>query len=229
MPFLYALVVAVPLLALTACTDTRSADASRGDDVVHVEGTFTAQDFAAGDPDFVAFRDALRATVARRDTAGLLAVVSDGARLSFGDAPGGPAGVRQMWFEGTTPGEETLWGVLERILGAGSVYEDGAATVPFVYGAWPRDSVDAFSHVAVVGERVPARAEPDTSAATVAVISHAILPVLAPPLGGFWQLRLPDGSAAFVSIRDAMSPVGYRAAFWDEGDGWQMHLLVAGD
>ena len=197
-----------------------------------VTGTFRPVDDGAAVAGFGAFRDSLLAVVARRDTVALLATVADGARLSFGDDAGGPAGVRAMWLSGTPPGGVALWERLGGLLAAGSVDEDGAVTVPYVFGAWP-DSVDAFSHVAVVpaGDApVEARASASDSAAVVALVRDTILPAEGPPAGGFQAVRLPDGRAAFVPAARAMSPVGYRATFFpDETGAWKLQTLVAGD
>ena len=206
---------------LAACSD-------QAEEPARVVGSFVPVDDGASDPGFVAFRDSLRAVVARRDTAALVAAVGPGARLSFGDDAGGPEGLCAMWFTGRPPGGVPLWDVLDRLLSAGSVLEDGAVTVPYAFGAWP-DSVDAFSHVAVVGEDVEARAAPSDTARVAALVSHSILAVTEPAAGGYQKVRLPDGAEAYVPAAAAMSPVGYRATFWDEGDGWKLHFLVAGD
>ncbi|MFN3598087.1 MAG: hypothetical protein ACK41D_12565, partial [Rubricoccaceae bacterium] len=187
------------------------------------------EDDGAASPAFAAFRDELRGIVARRDTAALLALVAPGARLSFGDEPGGPEGFRQMWFSGMPPeGTGAVWDVLGRILEQGSVEEDGVFMVPFVYGLWPSD-VDPFSHVAVVGENVPAHAEPSGDAPVVARLSHLIVPVLAPPRDGWWAVQLPSEEAAYVRAEHAHSAVGYRAGFWPEGDSFRLQFLIAGD
>ena len=202
--------------------------AAEPNEVPHVAGTFLPVDDGASDPSFSAFREQLRGAVARRDTAAVLAVVADGARLSFGDDAGGPDGVRAMWFSGTPPGGESLWDVLGRILAAGSVVQDDALTVPYVFGAWP-DSIDAFSHVAVVGDSVEARAAPSDTSAVVARVSHALLPADVPPAGGYRQVRLPGGAAAYVPEAAAMSPVDYRATFWKDGGAWKLQAFLAGD
>lgn len=192
----------------------------------HYEGAYPLVDDGAASPEFAAFRDRLRGIVARRDTAGLLALVAPDARLSFGSGPGGPAGFRRTWFGGGPPGGEPVWTVLERALAGGSLDEDGAVTVPFVPALWPSD-LDPFAHVAVVRRGVPALDAP--GGATVALLSEIALPILAPPLGGWWQVRLPDGQAAFVPADKALSPVGYRAVFWDDGDGWLLRSFLGGD
>ena len=215
------------LIALAAVTFAGCSDQAA--EPVRVGGTFQPVDDGAADAGFAAFRDTLRATVARRDTAALVATVADGARLSFGDAAGGPEGFRAMWFEGTPPDGEPVWVVLSRVLGAGSVGEDGAVTVPYVFGAWP-DSVDAFTHVAVVGADIEARVAASDTARVAALVSHAILATDGQAVGGFVPVRLPGGAAAFVPEASAMSPVGYRATFFPDDAGvWKLQMLLAGD
>ncbi len=212
--------------ALAGCTDRPAAPAT-------VDGTFTFIDDGADVPGFGTFRDSLLAVVARKDTAALLATVAPGARLSFGDDAGGPEGFRAMWLDGDPPGGTPVWDLLARILDAGSVDEDGAVTVPYVFGAWP-DSIDAGTHVAVVGPgvsgAVEARVAPSDTADVVALVRHAILPAEAPAEAGFRRVRLPSGRSAIVPAERAMSPFGYRAIFFHENDGaWKFQTFIAGD
>ncbi len=213
-------------VSLAGCTDRPAAPLA-------VDGTFALIDDGADVPGFGAFRDSLRAVVARKDTAALLATVAPGARLSYGDDAGGPDGFRTMWLTGDPPGGTSVWDLLARLLDAGSVDEDGAVTVPYVFGAWP-DSIDAGTHVAVVGPgadgAVEARVAPSDTAAVVALVRHAILPAEAPPAAGFRRVRLPSGRSVFVPAERAMSPLGYRAIFFHESDGaWKLQTLVSGD
>lgn len=222
------LALAVVLAACARPADPPPGGAAEGSAAPLFEGDFAPEDDGAGSPSFAAFRDNLRGIVTRRDTAALLQIVAPGAKLSFGDDAGGPQGFRQMWFSDNPPTDGTVWDVLERILGAGSVEEDGVFTVPYVYGLWPGD-VDPFGHVAVVGENVLARAEPREDAPAVARLSHLIVPVLAPPLNGWQAIQLPNEEAAYVSSEHALSAVGYRAGFWPEGESYRLQFFVAGD
>ena len=231
MPTVRLLLVLSVLLA--GCSD-QTAPPEGGDPgaVAALDGPFESVDEGASVAGFGAFRDSLRAVVARRDTAALLTVVAPGARLSFGDDAGGPEGVRAMWFEGTPPEGVPLWERLGGLLAAGSVDENGAVTVPYVFGAWP-DSVDAFSHVAVVpagGAPVEARSAPSDSAEVVATLRDLILPVEGRPSGGFQGVRHPDGRTVYVPADRAMSPVGWRATFFpDDAGAWKLQTLLAGD
>lgn len=219
------------LLVLSACADTAPDTGSEAPATPDaIVGTVEATDDGALDAGFAAFRDSLRAVVARRDTAGLLAVVAPDARLSFGDTPGGPDGLRQMWLAGAPPDEAhgaTVWQVLTKLLDGGSVDEDGAVTVPAVAALWP-DTLDAFSHVAVAGENVPVQASA-TDTTVVARVSRIYLAVEGPAEAGWWRVRLPDGRAGAVPTTATTSPVGYRASFWDDGDGWQLRSFLYGD
>lgn len=224
------LLAATALLALAACQPDASPELDADPEVPAELPTFSGDlalvDDGARDPGFSAFRDTLRAVVARRDTAALLALVAPDARLSFGDTPGGPEGVRAMWLDGEPPTGEPIWDVLDHVLDGGSVAEDGAVSVPFVAGLWPED-LDPFEHVAVPGRDVPALDAPGGEPAVR--LTEVALPVDGPPEDGWWHVTLPDGRTAIVAVEDAYSPVGYRATFWDDGDGWRLRSFLAGD
>lgn len=193
------------------------------------EGEYVPVDDGTAVPGWEAFRDSLRATVARKDTAALLAVVAPDARLSFGDTPPGPDGFRAMWLSGDPPEGRDLWSTLRGVLDGGSLDEDGAVIAPFVSGLWPDDH-DPFSSVAIVQDSVIARDSPSRAGTPVARISHLILPALAPPNAGWRMVRLPDETVAYVPAALALSPVGYRATFWAEPDGaWFLRSFLAGD
>ena len=188
-----------------------------------VTGDLVLVDDGASDPGFSAFRDSLRALVARRDTAALLAVVADGARMSYDDAPSGPKGMREMWFEDRSG--DSVWTVLGWILDGGSVDEDGAVTIPSVAALWP-DDLDPTATVAVPGQDVPAYTAP--GGRVIATVTEAALPAGA--ADERWQtVTLPDGRNAVVERAEVLRPTGYRASFWDDGDGWRLRSLLSDD
>ena len=212
----------VPLL-LGACTpDAPEADSA--EPLPAYAGDLEFVDDAQGVTAFAVLRDTLRAVIARRDTAALLDRVGADARLSFGDAPGGPEGFRSMWFD--APPDEPVWDLLARILDGGCVEEDGAIVVPAVAALWP-DDLDPFGHVAVLGDDVDALAQPGGD--PVASLTRIVLPTTGPAEDGWQPVRLPDGSAAVVPVDAVLSPVGYRATFWEDADGWRLRTFLAGD
>jgi hypothetical protein len=213
------------LVTLGACQpDPAAPEVAPASAIPTYAGDLAPIDDGTAVPGFAALRDTLRAVVARRDTAALLDLVAADARLSFGDGAGGPEEFAQTWFE--APPGEPVWAVLDHVLENGSVEEDGAVVAPFVAGFWP-DALDPYSTVVVAGSDVPAFDRPD--GAEVARLSEIALPTTAPHDSGWRPVTLPDGTGAVVAADAALSPVGYRATFWDDGDGWRLRSLLAGD
>ena len=191
------------------------------------DGGDAFMDDGAEDPGFAVFRDTLRTVVARQDTVALLDLVAEKAQLSYDDAPGGPDGLRALWFSEDTSPPEPLWTIFDRLLSAGSVEEDGAFTIPFVAGLWPED-LDPFAHVAAVGDATIARRQPDGQ--EVARLSGVMILQLADSTNAdTWHVILPDGSQAYIPRASAVSPVGYRATFWQDDNDWKLQVFVAGD
>ncbi|WP_420454192.1 hypothetical protein [Rubrivirga sp.] len=209
------------LIALAACQP--DAGGAPGDAPVFT-GDLPAADDGAEVAGFGAFRDSLRAVAARRDTAALLALVAPDALVSFGDAPGGPDGVRAVWFDAEPA--EPVWAVLGRILDGGTVEQDGAVVAPAVAALWP-DALAPASHVAVPGRDVAAFDAPGGD--VVARLTEIVLPTAGPASGGWQPVTLPDGRSAVVAAAEVQSPVGHRATFWDDGDGWRVRSFVADD
>lgn len=215
-------------LALAACGPDGDAPAAGGD-TPSFRGNAEPVDEGVRHDGFVAMRDSLLGAVARRDTAAVLGWIGPDARLSFESDATGPDGFRAMWFGGDPPGGRDPWRVLGAVLGGGSIEEDGAVTVPFVYGIWPEE-LDPTTHVAVPGTRVAARAAAAPDAPVVARLTQIALATTGPPENGWRPVRLPDGAAAWVAVEDALSPSGYRASFWPDADGaWRLRTLLTDD
>ncbi|HLA63257.1 MAG TPA: SH3 domain-containing protein [Rhodothermales bacterium] len=189
-------------------------------------------DQAVDDPSFVTFRARLLAALAGRDTAAVLGAFAPDARLSFGDDPPGPEGVRQMWLGRTPRGPRSLWVTLARAVAMGSVRDSnnpGFVSAPYVYNAWP-DGVDPFEHGAVVGENVRVRATPRLDGEVRGTLSYAIVPVEAwDDPAGWARIRLTDGQTGYVSTDYVWSPVGYRVGFEKQPAGWRIVFFIAGD
>jgi hypothetical protein len=188
-------------------------------------------DQATDDPSFITFRGRLLAALAARDTAAVLGAFAPDARLSFGDDPPGPDGVRALWLGRRREGP-SLWTTLTAVVGMGSVRDASSpsfVSAPYVYNGWPPD-VDPFSHGAVVGENVRVRAAPGLDAEVLATLSYAVVPVEAwDEPAGWARIRLADGRTGYVSAAYLRSPVDYRVGFEKQGAGWRIVFFLAGD
>lgn len=222
-PMRRTLLTLAPLLVVTACTPDPSEPGPE-DALPAYVGDLTAIDDAESVEAFSVLRDTLHAVIARRDTTALLATIAPGARLSFGDTPGGPEGFEAMWFAGEEA--EPVWDILDRILRGGCVEEDGAIVVPAIAALWP-ETLDPFAHVALLGDEVRALDAPGGT--PLARLSRITLPITAPSSTGWQPIRLPDGTDAVVPAGAVLSPVGHRATFWDDGDGWRLQSFLSGD
>jgi hypothetical protein len=191
-------------------------------------------DAAPKDPSFLAFRDALLASVRKHDTKALLSALDPKIRTSFGDG-GGIDAFRRQWKPDAT--DSKIWNVLEDVLShGGSFGKDGAGTTfwaPYWYSAYPDDQ-DAFETFAVIGSNVAMRERPDHDAPVVATLDHDIVRVVPSkePAGkpAWRQFSTADGRKGWIAPDDVRSPIGYRAGFSKDKKGtWRMNALVSGD
>jgi hypothetical protein len=189
---------------------------------------FLPVDEATKRPDFFSFRAQLQRTIARRDTAALLAVVHPQIRNSFGDNDG-IGEFRKRWNIGAEDGE--IWDVLGTVLGLGGTFHDNDTfAAPYVFSRWPRQ-VDSFEHVAVIGTDVRVRSQPNADAPVIATMSFAILQVARPDVevNGWTAVRVEGNRTGYVASQFVRSPIAYRAIFRYEGRQWKLVTLVAGD
>lgn len=190
-------------------------------------------DDAVRQPDFFTFRVQLQAAVARHDTAGVIAALDPGVRLSFG-GHGGLADFRTMWL--ASDRIEGLWREMGAVLALGGSFQSPTSFVaPYVFSEWPSQGADGFDHVAVIGSSVRVRAEPRVDASVIARVSYKIVAVGsgAPARGSeareWVAVRLEDGAHGYVSRAYVRSPVDYRMLFSKTRRGWVVDSFVAGD
>ncbi len=185
-------------------------------------------DQATTQPDFFSFRAQLIAALARRDGPALLEAVHQNIKNSFGGNDGIDE-FKQMWA--LDQPDSRLWEELAKVLALGGTFGgEGSFTAPYTFSRWP-DSVDAFSHVAIVGSSVRVRSAASRTVPTVASLSYAIVEqVGSRAQNDEWvRVRLPGGTTGYVDQRYVRSPIDYRA-FFSKSDGrWQMTAFVAGD
>jgi hypothetical protein len=186
-------------------------------------------DQAATQPDFFTFRAQLLTAVARHDAAALMAVVHPNIKCDFGGGEG-KAFFEEYW-KPSAPGSE-VWAELAAVLALGGTFSTPDTFVaPYVFSRWPQ-GLDAFEHVAVVGDRVRIRTAPRPDAEAAAVSSFEILP-LARQSGDapeeWTAVTIAGRKIGYVASRFVRSPIGYRAYFSREDGRWQMLMFIAGD
>ena len=186
-------------------------------------------DEAARQPDFFTFRAQLLTAVARHDAAALMAVVHPNIKCDFGGGQGN-AFFEEFWKPGA-PGSE-VWAELAAVLALGGTLDTPDSFVaPYVHSRWPQ-GVDAFEHVAVVGDRVRIRTAPRQDAEPTSVSSFEILPLARPSVDtpeGWTAVRLEGEKIGFIASRFVRSPIDYRAHFSRTDGRWQMLTFIAGD
>jgi hypothetical protein len=212
--------VAIALSALAASAPGQAGPAPR---------RLLPVDQAASRPDFFTFRAQLLTALARHDVAALLSVVHPNIKNGFG-GDDGKANFEAKWRPAAADSE--VWATLAEVLALGGTFESPATFVaPYVSSRWP-ESVDAFDHVAVVGDRVRIRHRPSQDAADAGSSSFEILRLATEiqDAGESWTaVRLANGTTGYISSRYVRSAVDYRAYFKKEAGRWQMLMLLAGD
>lgn len=184
----------------------------------------------SGDAQFSRTRQRLERVVAARDLDGLLALMSDDVRVSFGGRFG-REGFRRHWI--SAPKDRALlWKELDRALrlgcakavdGSGREYR--AFPAMFVTGG----DLDGFSTwVSLPGAILRSR----PSAGAQAVMRLPAWTVLdeAEHDGGSWiAARTPRGRRGFVSTAQARSLLDYRIIFGRRDGSWRITAFIAGD
>jgi hypothetical protein len=221
-----------------ACGEAGDERVARADSVAAAIGSLPVGDSGApkllptdeADASFAAFRRELLAALERRDTAFLYSILSPSIKNSFGGVDS-VSGFRRVW-DMEQPDSSRVWRTLARALSMGGLMRGENFVAPYVFAAWPA-GIDAFEHVAITGENVPAHAAADTASAMVARLTYSILPLREAidfdDPAAMAQLTLPDGRTVWVRSTDIYSPVYWRAIFEKQNDRWIMIVLIAGD
>jgi hypothetical protein len=183
-----------------------------------------------GDAQFSLTRRQLEKAVAGRDLHGLVSLMANDVRISFGGGLGKEAFV-QRWTA-TRNEQAQLWKELDRALRLGCVkavggsgHEYRAMPAMFVTGG----DLDGFSTwVALPGS--VARSHPRKSASVTAHLAAWTVLEDVEHDGGDWiEVRTRKGSRGFVSITQARSLLDYRITFGRRDGAWRITAFVAGD
>jgi hypothetical protein len=186
------------------------------------------------DASFVAFRNELKAVIARKDAAKLFHFLASDIHLSFGGDYGGPE-FHKMWkpFDKDTK----VWTVLALIVDNGGKFiAPGGFAAPYAYAAFPED-LDSFSYVVVTNPHALLRERPNANARVIRKLDYDILEVVnssgkmqheAAP-NDWDEVKTAAGQRGYVLSADVRSPVEYRAIFEKRKGKWVLQTLVAGD
>ena len=182
-----------------------------------------------GDAQFSALRGQLEQVVARQDFDGLLSLMSDDVRVTFGGRYGRES-FRRYWAQSKEHGE--LWNEFQKALrlgcataidGQGKDYR--AIPAMFVTGG----DLDGFSTwVALPGAVL--RTRPNARAApTMRLPAWTVLDEVEHDGGPWIEARTPKGRHGYVATSQARSIIDYRIVFGRRGGQWKITAFIAGD
>ena len=172
----------------------------------------------------------LEKAAATRDVAGLIALMSDDVRFSFGSGVG-REGFKQHWASAPQErlrlweevGEAIKLGCAKAVDGQGREYR--AMPAIFVTG----DGLDGFS-TWVARPGAVLRAKPSAGAkAKMRLPAWTVLEEVEHDGGDWIVARTPKGSRGFVSTAQARSLLDYRIVFGRRDGRWRITAFVAGD
>ncbi|MDI9418853.1 MAG: SH3 domain-containing protein [Firmicutes bacterium] len=189
-------------------------------------------------PDFAEFRTAMIKAMEQKDLDFVLNCIDDTLRYTFG-LNQGVKGFLRYWELDTMPEDSPFWEEMLQVLRLGGEFADPDQKIfraPYVFSSFP-ETLDAFQHVAVVGQNVKVYADPEFSAQVIGILSYSIVRHV--PYndkyeffsdGAYWRkVATSSGKTGFVPDKYLRSPVDYRASFAKSNGKWQLIFFVAGD
>jgi hypothetical protein len=183
-----------------------------------------------GDAEFSRVRQQVQKSVDKRDLEGLMSLMSEDVRVTFG-GQSGPERFSDFWTA-SDQDQELLWSKLASALrlgcaqamdGEGNPYR--AIPAMFVTG----DGLDGFSTWASLPGAV-LRAKPDPKAAAkMRLPSWTVLSEVEHDGGSWIQVRTPKGRSGYVSTEEVRSLLDYRLIFGRRDGQWRITAFIAGD
>ncbi|MEW2916414.1 SH3 domain-containing protein [Ruegeria sp. ANG10] len=204
--------------------------------------SFPPVDQSDRDPSLIAFREALMAQVAARDTDAVVAASCPDIYLSHG-GDGGPEELRSnLTLDPEALPEEQrenadalraqYWSDLETTLSQPGYFdEEGEFWMPHQWQITLPASLDPELAFFVTGSDVSLRQRPDRNSSIIGLISHEIAIIRDYQDGAEYQrVLLTDGTQGYMHADFLWPMTGHRAAFVksDSGD-WQLCTFVSGD
>jgi hypothetical protein len=183
-----------------------------------------------GDAEFTRVRQQVQKAVAARNLKGLMSLMSDDVRVTFGGLSG-PERFSDFWTA-SDQDQDLLWSELSSALrlgcaqavdGEGKPYR--AIPAMFVTG----DGLDGFSTWASLPGAV-LRAKPDAKAeAKMRLPAWTVLSELEHDGGSWVEVRTPKGRSGYVSTDEVRSLLDYRLIFGRREGQWRITAFIAGD
>ncbi|MGE5590252.1 MAG: hypothetical protein ACM3ZA_06495 [Bacillota bacterium] len=198
------------------------------------------EDESVRNPELAAFMKSVRQAAAARDKDGLLALVSDNVRYTFGEANGKASFIKHFKLD-TDPAGSPLWADLDEILSLGGAsLDDRLYFAPNFFVRFP-EGYDQFEYTAVIADNVAVRESPDPQGNVLTNLGFTVVKVDSPqPVGpqvtvdgksyGWVSVVLDDGRKGYILDKFVRHPLETRLGVGKTDDGkWQIQAFVAGD
>ena len=194
-------------------------------------------DEAERDASLVEFREQLLMAIGQRSRSQLLRL-TDPAVIADARGASGHAALQERWQLNNQDSE--FWGLLEELLTQGGGFlrsEQGVQfCAPYVYTHFPDDHhVKRFG--AIVRDHVVLKAEPDTQAKDLALLSYHIVEVgdWSPVAGNagsdvpVWvAVRTADDVSGYVPATAIRNPLDFHVCFLRNRDRWKLASVLSG-
>lgn len=183
-----------------------------------------------GDAEFARVRQQVQKAVDKRDLNGLMSLMSDDIRVTFG-GQSGPERFSDFWTA-SDQDQDLLWselasalrlGCAQAVDGEGKPYR--AIPAMFVTG----DGLDGFSTWTSLPGAV-LRAKPDAKAEVrMRLPAWTVLSEVEHDGGSWIEVRTPKGRNGYVSTDQVRSLLDYRLIFGRRDGQWRITAFIAGD
>jgi hypothetical protein len=207
------------LLATTLTTPTQAAPAKQfppRDECLSIDGYFE-------------LRQKFEDIVKRRDTKGLLAMVSPAISWSFGDDSGGKDAFAKQW-KLETGKASPIWAELDQIVRLGC-FNQGTdnPTMPHFFGQ-DTGAQSPGGMALVLGPAVNMRAQPTTASASLRKINWEAVTTLEQSDDSKWtKVKDAEGKTGYIRNDYLRGDLDYRIGFERKDKGWVISFFVAGD
>ncbi|MGX7894794.1 hypothetical protein [Tsuneonella sp. HG222] len=233
-----ALIAALPLLALLAACDQKSAPveevAETAEELVGADkpeaprlatGPYAPRNACGDLKGADVFLQDLASAVNARDADALVALAAEDVKLDFGDGAGTVELRRRLQAD-----DRKLWQELSDLLTLGCApNKSGGLTIPW-YFEQDFGGADPFMSMLVTGEAVPMLKSPEEGAEVIEPVSWDVVQISTlKPDDAYQQIKAKDGKTGYIETGKLRSLVDYRLLASSRNGKWRIVSLVAGD